>query len=68
MKRSPELKYRQHLIKRIKILCFAHKLSVRVKYLSIYILDYFMDNHDISEDKLLLSLICSLSIAGLKKN
>jgi len=61
--RSPQLEFRKDLIQRIQVLCVCLKLSTRVKYLSVYILDYFMDNHVINEDVLELIVMCSLAIA-----
>ncbi|CAG2120843.1 unnamed protein product, partial [Medioppia subpectinata] len=61
--KSPQLDARPDLMQRIQVLCLCLKLSTRVKYLSIYIMDFFMDNHVICEDKLELVLMCSLSIA-----
>lgn len=62
--RSPQIEFRDELVSIIRKLCLKYKLSLRVKYLTIYILDYFMDNHQILKDRLQLILVCSLLIAA----
>ncbi|XP_054167379.1 cyclin-J-like [Oppia nitens] len=61
--RSPQKDFRYDLVQRLHVLCECLNYSTRVKHLSVYLLDYFMDNHMIIDENLELTVVCCLAIS-----
>lgn len=58
---SPQIEYRHYLIELICTIAESRSLSRKTVHLSVYILDSFMDNHNIYPERLkLVALVCLL--------
>jgi len=62
--RSPQLAYRGQLVEWITTICERHKLGLCSLHLAVHLLDYFMDNFDVSRNQLNLVAMGCLSVAA----
>ena len=63
---SPQINVRRYLVDWLAIIFEKIGSSYGILHLSVTLMDYFMDNHDIPEPKLhLVALTCFL-VAGIK--
>ncbi|XP_060524566.1 cyclin-J-like protein [Cylas formicarius] len=66
---SPQLAYRPYLIEYLRRLCMDKKFSHCCLHLAVYILDTFMDCHNVEPGKiLLLANVCLLLAAKFEEN
>lgn len=61
--RSPQLTYRRQLVDWITSIAERHKLGLTSLHLAVYLLDFFMDNFDVSRNQLNLVAMGCLSVA-----
>lgn len=61
--RSPQLAYRRQLVDWITSIAERHKLGLTSLHLAVYLLDFFMDNFDVSRNQLNLVAMGCLSVA-----
>lgn len=62
--RSPQLSYRRQLVDWITSIAERHKLSLTSLHLAVYLLDFFMDNFDVSRNQLNLVAMGCLSVSA----
>lgn len=66
---SPQLRYREVMVNFIRSVGEYEKLRRTTIHLAIYMLDAFMDNHNISDNRLnLVALTCILLAAKIEEN
>lgn len=61
---SPQLAMRSALVEFIRVVCEKLRLSVATTHLSVYLLDRFMDAHQISDNQLRLTALTAILLAA----
>lgn len=62
--RSPQLSFRRQLVDWITTIAERHKLGLTSLHLAVYLLDFFMDNFDVSRNQLNLVAMGCLSVSS----
>ncbi|CAH0553059.1 unnamed protein product [Brassicogethes aeneus] len=66
---SPQFGYRVDIVEYIKRICIKKRLTYCCFHLSIYLLDIFMDNHSIMQDRILIvANVCLLLAAKFEES
>jgi len=61
---SPQIGFRRYLVDWLSLICDVYQISSTARYLTVALLDYFMDRFDVDDQQLRLVALGSLLVAG----